>query len=129
MLVAGLCLAATVVTVSWTIPTKRVDGTALAASEIASYEILYSIDSGTIVTVPVAAGTTVSKAITLNLAPRATKYVLKLQMTAIDTGGRKSDRSAVVSTDIDVPITAPMAPINIMVSCAGGTCTATVVQQ
>lgn len=118
---------------SWSIPTTRTDGSALAASELASYEIYYAVDgAGTLVppdsVATVTPGSATSKLITLSLPPRVTPYKVYFAVSAIDTAGRKSPMSTIVVATVNVPIANPSAPGNfkILITCAAGTCTWTV---
>lgn len=81
---------------SWSIPTTRTDGTALALSELAGYEVYYTDSTGTTnVSVPVSGGTTTST--TVSNLTSGTYY---FSMSAIDTSGQKSPLSAVNTVTI-----------------------------
>ncbi len=93
-------------TIAWTLPTKRSDGTALAAGEIASTEVALSSDGGL--------GYTVIG----NVAPNATQQfarpdlvdgAYKVRLTVVDSAGRRgvpATGDAVVKT-----IAPPAAPV------------------
>lgn len=131
LIVAAACFAGVAAaapsqswTATWTVPTKRADGTALSASEIAKYTIYYTVDAGTAQTVDVAGDGTTSKAFTTALAARATPYALRFSITATDTDGNESARSAEVAQSITVKAANPNAPssFKLNVTCASGSC-------
>lgn len=111
---------------SWTAPTTRVDGTPLAASEIAEYRI-YSAVGGDVATdkdaahMKVTSGT--SQVVTIELTPRAEPYVLRFGARAVDTKGNVSALSNIASTTVRVESTAvPGAPTTLQfeIDCAAG---------
>lgn len=78
---------------SWSIPTTRADGTALAASELAGYEVYYTNDSGSVTAlVPVSGGTTTATSVS-SLSSGNYSFAI----SAIDTSGLKSTLSSVVT--------------------------------
>ncbi len=84
-------------TVNWDAPTEREDGSALSASDIASYEIYYfevgsSIGSGSVVTV---AGHEDQAELTVD---QPGEYVIAISCT--DTAGYSSDISQEVTVDV-----------------------------
>ena len=114
---------------SWTAPDTRVDGTPLAAEEIAEYRVYYTIDG----TAPgegepiVVNGTSASETVTLELLPRVEPYVVSFSITTVDTGGLESARSETVSKTLQVDSTAaPGAPTSLefAITCGDG-CTIT----
>ena len=71
---------------AWTIPTARVDGSALPVGELAGYEVYYTNESGSVsISIPVAGGTTVNTVVS-NLT--SGKYYFSV--SAVDTKGLKS---------------------------------------
>jgi hypothetical protein len=111
---------------SWTAPTTREDGTALAASEIAEYRI-YSAVGGDVATdkdaahIKVANGT--SQVVTIDLTPRVQPYTLRFGARAVDTRGNVSALSNIASTTVLVESTAgPGAPTTLQfeIDCAAG---------
>jgi len=77
---------------SWSIPTTRVNGTALNLSELAGYEIYYTNDSGSVSkTVSVSGGGAVSYTVA-SIAPGSYHFAI----SAIDSAGLKSSLSSVV---------------------------------
>lgn len=124
---SGVATAATQqITYTWTIPTTRADtqATPLPVSELAGYNIYYSINGGIEQKLAVALGTSTSKLLSLSLAPRLAGYVLVSAITAIDTEGQESARSAVVTTKLTVlnALPAPPGNIKMSVTCANGSC-------
>ncbi len=114
---------------SWTAPYTRADGTPLLAEEIAEYRVYYSVDNPVTVdsTEVVVGGLEVSSTITLTLTPRADPYVVSFAVAAVDTGGRVSALSEIVSKTFVVNSTAaPMPPTNLIftIICIDG-CTIT----
>lgn len=109
---------------TWTIPTTRTDGSALSVAEIASYTIYYTVDGGAEQSIDVAGGSTAMKAITTTLAARAVPYVVSFVITATDTTGNESARSAAIAKSITVKAASPNAASNfrIDVKCASGSC-------
>lgn len=124
------------VSISWTPPTTRADGTALSTSDLAGYEIYYTTDvampaipdATNTGLVSVSPGSMTTKVITLSLAPRTTAYKIYFAMSAIDTAGRKSALSNLVVATLSVPISVPGAPLNLKVAitCASNNCTVTI---
>ena len=103
---------------SWTAPDTRVDGTPLAAGEVSQYLVYFKVDA-----VPTRGGESVmvtggvTETITLDLVPRAEAYVVSFAVSAVDSEGRESDLSAVVSKTFMVNSTAaPNPPTNIRVT-------------
>lgn len=114
---------------SWTAPDTRVDGTPLTLEEIAEYRVYYTIDGQT----PgdgspvVVSGDSASKAVTLDLMPRADPYVVSFAITTVDMDGLESVRSETVSKTFAVSSTAPpTAPTSVQftITCGDG-CTIT----
>lgn len=87
------------VKLSWTIPTTRQNGKALALSELKGYEVYYATDSSastandTVVTVN---GGSISSS-TISKLPAGTYY---FSISAIDVNGVKSPLSTMVSTKV-----------------------------
>jgi hypothetical protein len=114
---------------SWTAPDTREDGTPLLAEEIAEYRVYYAVDEQvtTNSTTVMLGGTAVAGTITLTLTPRAEPYVVRFAVATVDTEGRVSALSEVVSKTFSVSSTAaPMPSTNLMfsVTCTSG-CTIT----
>ena len=91
-------------TLSWEAPETRVDGTAMAVSEIKEYRAFYSIDSepttdSEFVVIDFAATT---EDITLQLIPRAEPYTISFAIMTVDTQDRQSSLSNVVSKQFQV---------------------------
>lgn len=120
--------AAQTATLSWQAPTMRMDGTPLAASDIAKYTVYYSIGSAPTLSSPsvdVTGATTTT--IDLTLTPSLTAQTVYFAATATDTNGNESPLSAVVSKSFMVNSTAPpSAPTSVTftITCANG-CTIT----
>lgn len=91
------------VTVTWTNPTTRTDGTALAASAIAKVDIMDSQVSG--LPLGTVTGGTTTTFTSLQLA--AGTHVLSLIWT--DTAGNKSVASNTMSVVVPVPLAPPNA--------------------
>ena len=113
---------------SWSAPTTREDGTPLAATDIAQYNVYYAVDG------PVTTGSTktvvtgaTTKTVTLSLTPRAVPYTINFAVTAVDTTGAESPLSNVVSKTFTVVSTAaPSAPTSVTFSISRGSgCTIT----
>jgi hypothetical protein len=87
------------VKLSWTIPTTRQNGKALALSELKGYEVYYATDNNastandTVVTV---SGGSINTS-TISKLPAGTYY---FSISAIDVNGVKSPLSAMVSTKV-----------------------------
>ena len=80
-------------TVSWTAPTTREDGSAMAITELAGYRIYYGISpTNTNIVVEINAGSTTERTIT-GLTP-GTYY---FKVSAYDTAGVEGPKSSVVS--------------------------------
>lgn len=78
---------------TWTIPTTRADGTALAVSELAGYEVYYTNDSGSVsVTLSVSGASTVSTTVA-----SLTTGNYYFSISAVDSTGLKSALSSVVT--------------------------------
>lgn len=98
-------------TVKWTAPVERVDGSPLAKSEIANYDIevapgkCATAQSFTIVTSPASSALSAI----INLA--AGDWCVR--MFTVDTDKRRSGPSNAV--DVNVPKTAPLPPTNLEV--------------
>jgi len=95
-------------TLSWEAPTTRVDGTAMTVNEIKEYRAFYVIDSepttdSEFIVIDFAATTEV---ITLQLQPRAEPYTISFAILTVDTNGRQSQLSEVVSKTFNVSSTA-----------------------
>ena len=95
-------------TLSWEAPTTRVDGTAMTVNEIKEYRAFYVIDSepttdSEFIVIDFAATTEV---ITLQLQPRAEPYTISFAIMTVDTNGRQSQLSEVVSKTFNVSSTA-----------------------
>lgn len=101
LLIIATCTAlAAVGNLSWTPPTEREDGTPLATTEIAGYNLY--IDGQKNNTAPLVGNST-----TLDLAPG--NYAIN--MTTVDTDGRESVFSTTFNLIIAAPvITAPKPP-------------------
>lgn len=102
-------------TLTWVAPETRVDGTPLAAAEIAEYRVYYGVD----ITEPLSTSSqmmivspdAVERVVTLNLDPRPDAYVASFAVTTVDTEGRESALSDTVSKSFLVQSTAlPGAP-------------------
>lgn len=89
-------------TLKWTLPTTRVDGSALAPGDVALVDVL---DSG----VTIASIAAASEFTTDTLAPGDHSFTVVVQ----DSGGRRSDPSnaAVVKVPDVVPVTANPSPV------------------
>lgn len=102
-------------TLTWKAPDSRVDGTPLAAAEIAEYRVYYGVDieeplSTALEPVVVTPGAT-ERIVTLDLRPRAEEYVVSFAITTVDTEGRESALSDTVSKSFLIESTAdPEAP-------------------
>ncbi len=110
---------------SWSAPTTRVDGTPLTRSEIAEYRIYYVIDAAppTVTGANFTSVTSEGTTITLQLTPRAQPYTVHFAATAVDTAGRESPLSPVVSKQFLVESTSkPGAPTSVKfeISCGDG---------
>jgi len=95
-------------TLSWEAPTTRVDGTAMTVNEIKEYRAFYAIDGepttdSEFIVIDFAATTEV---ITLQLQPRAEPYTISFAILTVDTNGRQSQLSEVVSKTFNVSSTA-----------------------
>jgi hypothetical protein len=104
---------------SWTAPTTRVDGTPLQVEDIAEYRVYYSVDNPVTVdsTEVVVGGSEVASTITLTLVPRADPYVVSFAVATVDTDGRVSALSEIVSKTFVVNSTAaPMPPTSLVFS-------------
>lgn len=112
---------------SWTAPTTREDGSPLASTDIAKYNVYYMVDPAngfdqSTATKVVVTGAT-SKTITINLNPRASPYDLEFAVTAVDTAGRESALSNVVKKSVTVVSTSPPGPptsVTFTIQCASG---------
>ena len=110
---------------TWEPPTARVDGTALAAQEIAEYRVYYAIDQtvttdSTMVTIGPDA---TSESVTIDLEPRQDLYTVNFAITTVDTDGRESKLSDVASKTFNVDSTAVPNPPNSLtftISCGDG---------
>jgi hypothetical protein len=110
---------------SWTAPDTREDGTPLMAEEIAEYRVYYAVDDQvtTDSTTVAIGGSEAAGTITLTLNPRAEPYVVSFAVATVDTDGRVSAISEVVSKTFAVNSTAaPMPPTNLTftVTCTDG---------
>lgn len=108
---AATCAHAGTATVSWTAPTQNTDGSPL--TNLAGYRIYYGTSAtaiNTVVDIPVA--TTTQRILTL---PAGMHY---FQMTAYNTLGVESARTAVLSKDIPPPV--PGEPGNVTITVAMG---------
>ena len=116
MLVITLpALAATTqtATLSWSAPTTRVDGTALQSSEIASYNVYYSVGSQPTTAstkARVDSGSATGTTVTLNLDPSPSPQTVYFAVTAVDTNGVESALSNVASKSFTVESTSPPKP-------------------
>lgn len=109
----------------WDIPTAYVDGTPLPVSAIAGYKLTYSIDGGTPVIVNVTGGAKTTTTLALNLAVRATPYVLSSVIRTVLVNGAESvDSSPAQVKNITVLSPSPNAPSNfkITITCDAGSC-------
>ena len=110
---------------TWEAPNARVDGTALAAQEIAEYRVYYAVDAtvttdSTMVTIGPDA---TSETVTIDLQPRQDLYTVKFAITTVDTDGRESKLSDVASKTFRVNSTAAPNPPNSLtftISCGDG---------
>ena len=106
-------------TLSWVAPETRVDGTAMTVEEIKEYRAFYAIDGdpttdSEFIVIDFAATTEV---ITLQLKPRAEPYTISFAILTVDTNGRQSQLSEVVSKTFNVSSTAnPGVPTMLQVS-------------
>jgi len=110
---------------SWTAPDAREDGTPLLAEEIAEYRVYYAVDEQvtTDSTTVVIGGSEVAGTITLTLNPRPEPYVVRFAVATVDTDGRVSALSEIVSKKFAVSSTAaPMPATNLTfsVTCTSG---------
>lgn len=118
---------------TWTQPETRTDGTPLSADEIAGYRIYQAID-GHVSDNPeseyIAVTQDQARAVEIQLDPRPEPYTIRFGVRAVDTQGRYSDLSNIVSQQFLVSSTsAPGAPtsLRLQISCASG-CTITVLE-
>lgn len=103
---AAIAQAASNVKLSWSIPTTRENGQALAASELTGYALYYTTDDPSVTgTINVSGGSTSTYTVQ-NLA--AGNY--HFAMSAIDVAGQKSKLSAVADITVAVSTAAPSAP-------------------
>jgi hypothetical protein len=109
---------------SWTAPTTRADGSALAADEIASYNIYYKIDAGTEQKITVTPSSATAKTVSLALAAKAAPYTIVSSMTTVDSDGLESARSNVVTMKLTVQnaLPSPTSNVKISVNCIAGSC-------
>ena len=109
---------------SWTAPTTRVDGTALASGDIAAYNVYYSVGAKpdkSSTSLKETSGTTAT--VTLNLNPSPSAQTIYFAVTAVDTNGNESALSNIASKSFLVKSTAlPEAPTSVTfsVSCGAG---------
>ena len=109
---------------SWTAPTERVDGTPLAETDLAGYRIYWVVDfeldpQGDYISVTGATARTW----TLDLPTRAQPYKVHFAAAAVDTKGRASALSNIVTAEFLVESTAsPRAPTSLQFefNCAAG---------
>lgn len=115
------------VTLSWTNPTTRTDGTAFAASEIAGYRIYWTVDGGAGQTRDLT-GAAATATLPLALTPRAKPYVITLAIDVVDAGGLRSALSNTANLTLAVKQASPNSPaaIKVTVVCVESACTATV---
>lgn len=109
---------------SWTIPTTRVNGAPLAVTEIASYNIYYSVDNAAEVITNVTPNTAMAKTITMSLPVRSTPYAVAFSMDAVDITGLKGPRSSLVVNNVTVVNATPSAPtgLTVTITCVAGSC-------
>jgi hypothetical protein len=89
--------AAGTATLSWTVPTTRANGAPLTPAEVSGYEIYMIAErSGIDSVIPVAGGLTV-RHVVRDLVPDSYHFAI----SAIDSGGRPSSLSPVVSKTIN----------------------------
>jgi hypothetical protein len=110
---------------SWTAPDTREDGTPLAPADIAEYRVYYAVDSQvtTSSTTVTLSGTVTAETVALTLTPRTEPYVVSFAVATVDTEGRVSALSEIVSKTFAVNSTAaPMPPTNLIftVTCTFG---------
>jgi len=121
----GAIAAETTSNLSWEAPTTRVDGTPLTMEEIQEYRAYYEVDGIPTVASPVTVidFATTSAEITLTLNPRSEPYVVSFAILTVDTEGRQSQLSEVVSKTFNVISTAnPGVPttLKFTVTCTDG---------
>jgi len=129
----GATAAETSSSLSWEAPTTRVDGTPLAMEEIKEYRAYYEVDNIPTVasTVTVIDFASTSTEIALTLDPRSEPYVVSFAILTVDTDGRQSQLSDVVSKTFNVSSTAnPGVPTTLQftVTCTNGCSIKEVVQ-
>lgn len=88
----------------WTIPATRTNGSPLAVTDLAGYELYYAVDGGASGSVAVQGGSTKSAEVTLDHAPRTAPYGVSWSVAAIDRWGLKSPLSVTVATSKSVPL-------------------------
>lgn len=118
------------VDLSWEAPTEREDGTPIQPEDIASYRIYYTVD-GPVAEEPgadhiVVDGSSTDQVVTIPLTPRATPYELNFGARAVDTEGRISAMSNIVTQQFLIQSDRPPAPptqLRIDVTCSGCTIT------
>ena len=121
----GVIAAEATSNLTWEAPTTRVDGTLLTMQEIAEYRAYYEVDGIPTVasSVTVIDFASTSSEITLTLDPRPEPYVVSFAILTVDTNGRQSQLSEVVSKTFNVSSTAnPGVPttLEFTVTCADG---------
>lgn len=141
VLIAGLALlcaarlqaAPATASLSWTEPTMRADGVALAPAEIAGYRIYQAIDgevSSDAASDYIAVTGELARVVTIELVPRPEPYVLAFGVRAVDAQGRVSALSNIATKAVRVESTAaPGAPTSVRfeIDCTAG-CVITVVE-
>ncbi len=104
--VSAIAHAGSSVKLSWSIPTTRENGQALATSELTGYELYYTTDDPNVTgTVNVSGGTTSSYTVQ-NLAGGNYHFA----MSAIDAGGLKSKLSTVADITLAASTAVPSVP-------------------
>lgn len=108
---------------AWDAPTTREDGAPLTPDELGGWQLYYSVDGGAATKVDVAGGGTRSHALTIPLNYRPTPYTVGVSLVAVDSEGRASKHSNIVSRSYrissDAPPSAPTG-IEFSVSCPEG---------
>lgn len=114
-------LASQVINFSWELPTKRVNGDALAASEIKFIELSYSFNGGETKLHTLGPGTKLYK---VEAALPAGKHSVEAWARVQDKGGFWSDYANVIY-DFDVPVSKPgvLENFSIEITCTEGNCT------
>lgn len=97
-------IVAKTLTISWALPTKRTDGTALALGEIKESEVALSSDNGSTWNVLGAVANNATQTFNRDLAPGS----YKVRVIVIDTSGQ---RGTPAISDAVVTLAPPAAPV------------------